>query len=36
MEKHKFSSNRIINIDNTGVITVMQAPKVVAAVGVNR
>lgn len=36
MGKHQFSSDRIINIDETGVTTVMQAPKVVAPTGVNQ
>lgn len=36
MGKHQFSSDRIINIDETRVTTVMQAPKVVAPTGVKQ
>lgn len=33
MEKYKFTSDRILNVDETGVTTVMDAPKVIAAKG---
>lgn len=36
LDKYKFSSDRILNIDESGITTVLQAPKTVAPTGVKQ